>query len=93
MDDVVDTVFDDFEANIGNNDYFKSRVLLAATNAVVNEVNDELIDRIPGDIETFTVWMKYLTLTTQQCFLQNSSIHLVCLDFRNMSYISKKIQW
>ena len=53
MDDVVDTVFDDFGANIGNNEYFKSRVLLAATNAVVNEVNDELVDRIPGDMETF----------------------------------------
>ena len=53
MDDVVDTAFDDFGANIGNNEYFKSRVLLAATNAVVNEVNNELVDRIPGNMETF----------------------------------------
>jgi hypothetical protein len=52
-DDVVETVFDDFEDNIGNADYFKSRVLLAATNEIVNEVNNELVERIPGDVRTF----------------------------------------
>ena len=52
-DEIVDAVFDDFEENIGNPEYFKSRILLAATNAIVNEVNNEMVDRIPGDLHTF----------------------------------------
>jgi hypothetical protein len=52
-DDVVEAVFNDFEDNIGNADYFKSRVLLAATNEIVNEVNNEMVGRIPGDAQTF----------------------------------------
>ena len=52
-DEVVEEVFDDFENNIGNTDYFKSRILLAATNEIVNEVNDEMVERIPGDLHTF----------------------------------------
>ena len=52
-DDVLDEVFDNFESNIGNHSYFKSRILLAATNTIVDEVNDELVERIPGDLHTF----------------------------------------
>ena len=52
-EDVVDAVFDDFDRNIGNADYLKPRVLLAATNEIVNEVNDEMVGRIPGDLHTF----------------------------------------
>ena len=40
QDDVVDAVFDNFEANIGDVEYFKSRVLLAANNEIVNEINN-----------------------------------------------------
>ncbi|KAL7532029.1 hypothetical protein ACHAWF_004001, partial [Thalassiosira exigua] len=52
-EDVIEEVFDDFEANIGNADYFKSRVLLAATNKIVNRVNNEMVERIPGEVSTF----------------------------------------
>ena len=52
-DAVVKEVFDDFELNIGNAEYFKSRVLLAATNQIVNEVNNELVDKITGNMHTF----------------------------------------
>ena len=52
-EEIVDAVFDNFEENIGNPEYFKSRILLAATNAIVNEVNNEMVDRIPGDLHTF----------------------------------------
>ena len=51
-DAVVNKVFDDFELNIGNAEYFKSRVLLAATNRIVNDVNNELVDKIPGNMHT-----------------------------------------
>jgi ATP-dependent DNA helicase PIF1 len=53
MEECVDSVFDDFEVNIGNADYFKSRILLAATNEIVNEINDKMVKRIPGDIHEF----------------------------------------
>ena len=51
--EVVDAVFEDFEENIGNADYFETRILLAATNEIVNKVNDEMVERIPGDLYTF----------------------------------------
>ena len=53
-DDVIDAVFADFEENIGNAEYYKSRVVLAATNEIVNEVNNELVRRIPGELHTLT---------------------------------------
>ena len=52
-DDVVDEVFDDFECNIGDKSYFRSRILLVATNEIFDEANDELVERIPGDLRTF----------------------------------------
>jgi len=52
-DDVVDAVFNDFQDNIGNKTYFKSRVILAATNEIVNQVNDDLVEKMPGDLHTF----------------------------------------
>ena len=51
---VVDAVFGDFNDNIGNKDYFKSRILLAATNEVVDKINDELVAEMPGDTHTLT---------------------------------------
>jgi hypothetical protein len=53
-EEVVDAVFDDFEEHIGDSEYLKSRVLLAATNEVVNQVNDDIVERIPGDTHTLT---------------------------------------
>ena len=52
-EDVVDAVFDDLKNNIGNSEYFKSRVVLAALNEIVNEVNDEMVQKLPGELHTF----------------------------------------
>ena len=41
-EDVVKAVFGDFKDYIGNKNYFKSRILLAATNEIVDEINDEM---------------------------------------------------
>ena len=51
--DTVDEVFDDFESNIPDTNYFKSRMLLAATNEIADEVNDELAERILRDLHVF----------------------------------------
>ena len=53
-DDVVEAVFGDFKDNIGNKNYFKSRILLAATNEVVDEINDEMVEKMPGAVYTLT---------------------------------------
>ena len=39
--------------NIGNPEYFTSRIVLAATNEIVNEVNDDMVGRMPGELHTF----------------------------------------
>ena len=51
---VIEGFFEEFEANIGKAEYFQSRVLLAATNQTINEVNNEMVDRMPGDLHCFT---------------------------------------
>ena len=48
-----DEVFDDFKSHIGDAEYFQGRVLLATTNKIVDEVNDEMVERVPGDLHTF----------------------------------------
>ena len=51
--EVIEKVFDDFKSHIGDGEYFQGRVLLATTNKIVDEVNDEMVERIPGDVHTF----------------------------------------
>ena len=43
-------MFDDFKSHIGDAEYFQGRVLLEK---IVDEVNDEMVERIPGDLHTF----------------------------------------
>ena len=52
-DEVIEKVFDDFKSHIGDAEYFQGRVLLATTNKIVDEVNDEMEERIPGDLHAF----------------------------------------
>jgi len=52
-EDVINQVFDNFENNIGDPEYFQSRAIVAATNEVVNEVNDMLTELLPGEVKTF----------------------------------------
>ena len=52
-EEVIEKVFDDFQSHIGDMEYFQGRVLLATTNKIVDEVNEEMVERIPGDLHTF----------------------------------------
>ena len=45
-DEVIEKVFDDSMSHIGDAEYFQGRVLLATTNKIVDEVNDEMVERI-----------------------------------------------
>ena len=52
-EEVIEKAFDDFQSHIGDIEYFQGRVLLATTNKIVDEVNEEMVERIPGDLHTF----------------------------------------
>jgi ATP-dependent DNA helicase PIF1 len=52
-EDVIDQVFGDLEDNIGNEDYFRTRAILAATNDTVTETNNELVGRLPGEVHAY----------------------------------------
>ena len=52
-DEVIEEMFEDFKANSGVFEYFQSRVFLAATNQIINEVNNEMADRMPGNFHCF----------------------------------------
>ena len=47
-EEVQQMVYDNFKSNIGNKEYFKSRILLAATNEIVDEVNEEMVKEMKG---------------------------------------------
>jgi len=52
-DAVVSRVFDHFEENAGNSTYYQSRAIIAATNEIVNEINEQLTKRLPGEARVF----------------------------------------
>ena len=53
QDKVIEKVFDDLKSHNGDPEYFQGRVLLATMDKIVDEVNDERWERIPGDSHTF----------------------------------------
>ena len=64
-DEVIEKVFDDFQSHIGDPEYFQGRILLATTNKIVDEVNDDLhtfhrIDTVT-DVANYTMFpMEFL---------------------------------
>ena len=47
-EEVQQMAYDNFKSNIGIKEYFKSRILLAATNETVDEVNTEMVKVMEG---------------------------------------------
>ena len=45
-EEVQPMVYDNFKSNIGNKEYFKSRILLVATNEIVDKVNAEMFEEM-----------------------------------------------
>ncbi|KAL7543097.1 hypothetical protein ACHAWF_014559, partial [Thalassiosira exigua] len=52
-EDVIDVLFGDLEENVGSEEYFKTRAILAADNDVVMETNDALVGQLQGELSTF----------------------------------------
>jgi ATP-dependent DNA helicase PIF1 len=52
-EEVLECIFGDLGDNFGKNEYFKSRLLLAADNTIVNETNFDMVQKLPGELHTF----------------------------------------
>ena len=52
-EDVIDAFFVSLASTIGDKEYFKSRTIMAAFNAIVNETNIEMVNCIPGQLHLF----------------------------------------
>ena len=52
-EDVIGTVYNGLEDNVGSKEYLKSRLIMAADNKIVNETNKLLVDRLPGGYHVF----------------------------------------
>ena len=46
--DLYNQVYDNFEDNLNSVEYFRSRGILASKNETVDQINEELLERIPG---------------------------------------------
>ena len=53
-DEVIEEMFEDFKANSRNLANFQSRMFLAATNQITNEIHNEMVDIMPGNLHCFT---------------------------------------
>ena len=51
--EVIQEVFDDFEANYHNKDYLKQRMILGSKNEYVDNINEDIVNKIPGDTHEF----------------------------------------
>lgn len=46
-------LYNNFKPNVGNKEYFKSRIMLPSTNEIVDKVNVEMVEEMNGDKHTF----------------------------------------
>jgi ATP-dependent DNA helicase PIF1 len=49
---IVNSTYPDFLRNMDNQSYFKDRAILAPTNAIFEQINDYILDLMPGDEKT-----------------------------------------
>jgi ATP-dependent DNA helicase PIF1 len=49
---IVNSTYPDLLRNMDNQSYFKDRAILAPTNAIVEQINDYILDLMPGDEKT-----------------------------------------
>jgi ATP-dependent DNA helicase PIF1 len=53
IEDLYEQVYDNFEENVWNVEYFKKRCILSSRNDTVNIINEELLERVPGEEHVF----------------------------------------
>jgi len=53
VNEVIDEIYNDFESNSSNPEYFKDRAILASTNAIVDTINEQMLDKLQSPTQTF----------------------------------------
>ena len=57
VDDPVRTIFDKiypgFISNLGSHEYLRSRAILTPTNLIVDDINEYILEKIPGETHTY----------------------------------------
>nr|XP_017237579.1 PREDICTED: uncharacterized protein LOC108210701 [Daucus carota subsp. sativus] len=53
LSDIVDIVYPNIECNFKDHRYLRDRAILAPTNKVVDELNENIMDRIPGEEQVY----------------------------------------
>lgn len=51
--DIVDVIYPDFLKNMTSSTYLRQRSILTPTNAIVGDINDYILDMIPGETHTY----------------------------------------
>lgn len=50
---LIDRIFPEFVKNMHSFDYLRSRAILTPTNVVVDDINAQILDKIPGSVHTY----------------------------------------
>ncbi|KAL8092879.1 hypothetical protein AgCh_034938 [Apium graveolens] len=50
---LIDNIYPNFVNNMNSKDYLKARAILTPTNVVVDDINAEILDKIPGNVHTY----------------------------------------
>ncbi|XP_074323022.1 uncharacterized protein LOC141659971 [Apium graveolens] len=50
---LIDIIYPDFQNNLDSQEYLRSRSILNPTNVVVDDINAQILERVPGNMHTY----------------------------------------
>ncbi|XP_074374321.1 uncharacterized protein LOC141714719 [Apium graveolens] len=50
---LIDIIYPDFQNNLHSQEYLRSRSILTPTNVVVDDINAQILERVPGNVHTY----------------------------------------
>ncbi|XP_074342032.1 uncharacterized protein LOC141679429 [Apium graveolens] len=50
---LIDIIYPDFQNNLHSQEYLRSRSILTPTNVVVDDINAQILERVPGNMHTY----------------------------------------
>lgn len=60
--DIVNVIYPDFLRNVSSPEYLSQRSILAPTNSLVGDINDYILDQIPGEVPIYIVMILFLKI-------------------------------
>ena len=73
--DVISNFFEEFQDNIGNSEYINNRILLGATNEIVNKYNNKMVYKYLVICTLYQLLTQLMMFRTLQCFQKSFWIH------------------